>query len=147
MELSRMQSDQLKVQLSKELEDVFSILDCHEPRKEEEQKLEGMDGLTQTLSRSVKKKQINNYTVRADRNEMLQNDELYHYGTQKYSIYEQQKKEQREMIQKDRKNHYTYSEQYLTLSINPYDEYDEKKKEEARLKAMNVSSKEFKNVT
>jgi len=35
----------------------------------------------------------------------------------------------------------------LTLSINPYDEYDEKKKEEARLKAMNVSSKEFKNVT
>lgn len=95
----------------------------------------------------MKSKQTNKYTIRGNREDLLKSENLYHYGTHKYNVYEKQKKEQRELIQNDRKYHYTYSQQYLTLSINPYDEYDEKKKEEKKQKAMNISTTEFRNVT
>lgn len=47
-------------------------------------------------------------------------EEIYIYGGQRLNFYNMQKQHQRQRIQKDPKNFYTYSKAHLGLSIDPY---------------------------
>lgn len=73
---------------------------------------------------------------------------MYIYGSQYLNYYSQQKKELRERIQKDKNNFYTYSKEFLSLSIDPYDVEEEKLKkiwdEKATLK--NQNRDEFRSI-
>ncbi|KAL4490305.1 hypothetical protein ABPG72_004344 [Tetrahymena utriculariae] len=85
---------------------------------------------------SVKgKKTADNVQIRIKETVPIPDDEpIYIYSSQKNNWYEKQKREQRERIRADKHNFYTYSEQYLTLSVDPFNVQDEIKLAETQEK-------------
>ncbi|KRX01048.1 hypothetical protein PPERSA_00796 [Pseudocohnilembus persalinus] len=83
-----------------------------------------------TFQSTIKTKKENNYTLQLKQIDHNNYEEVYIYGSQKLNWYDKKNKEFREKIQKDKKNFYTYSENFLTLSIDPHSVEDEQKKEE-----------------
>ena len=55
--------------------------------------------------------------------------EIYIYSSQPNNYYELQLNELREKVRNDPKNFYTYSEKYLSLSIDPWTVEQQKKKD------------------
>ncbi|EGR26983.1 hypothetical protein IMG5_203820 [Ichthyophthirius multifiliis] len=75
-----------------------------------------------------------------------ENEPVYIYSCQKNNWYEKLMREQREKIKNDKIFFYTYSEQYLGLSIDPYNVEDEKKLALTLEKTQLQSKPEFRTV-
>ena len=65
------QQNELMKSSDADLDAVFSVFDGQDQNRVEEQKVEVMEGLTQTVTRSMKTKDINRYSIRGDRNRLL----------------------------------------------------------------------------
>ena len=60
----------------------------------------------------------------------IDDDKCYVRANQKLNIYEHQKEELRQIVRNDPNNFYTYSADYMSLSIDPYVPEDLKQKED-----------------
>ena len=61
----------------------------------------------------------------------IDDDKCFTRANQKLNIYDHQKEELREIVRNDPNNFYTYSAEYMSLSIDPYVLEDLKKKEDS----------------
>lgn len=74
---------------------------------------------------------------------LVNREEVYIYGGQTNNWYEKQKREQRELIRNDKNYFYTYSEKYLGLSVDPFNEEDELKLSETLKKTVVLNFRWF----
>jgi len=64
--------------------------------------------------------------------------EVYNRSGHRLNIYEKQKEELREIVRNDPNYFYTYSAEYLSLSVDAYDPDEIKRREEALKKSVNT---------
>lgn len=88
-------------------------------------------------------KLIKTFDMRLKKAEVPANEPVYIYAGQKNNWYEKQMREMREKINQDGKAIYTYSKEYLGLSIDPYNEEDEAKRNRALEATKNISGERF----
>lgn len=67
--------------------------------------------------------------MRGKKADIPANEPVYIYAGQKLNFYEKQMREMREKVQNDPKTIYTYSKDYLGLSIDPRNLQEEHKKD------------------
>jgi len=79
------------------------------------------------LATKVEKVEKDKYSLHMTKPYPTQGEEVYTSAGTKLNIYEKQKAELREIARNDPKNFYTYSAEYLSLSIDPYAPEDIKK--------------------
>jgi len=79
------------------------------------------------LATKIEKVQTDKYSLHMTKTYPTQAEEVYTSAGTKLNIYEKQKAELREIARNDPNNFYTYSAEYLSLSIDPYAPEDIKK--------------------